>query len=51
MTGFLIDNFIDLTPSAQIVLTELTQQEEYPDLKLTLNNPYYQLQFKIDTEE
>jgi hypothetical protein len=49
MTGFIVDAFVNTQPSLQLMLTQLSKQETYPNLTLWLGNPYYQLQFPITT--
>ena len=45
-----MDSFVELQPSTSLTLAELTEQEEYPQLTLTLTNPYNRLEFNISTE-
>ena len=46
----MVDSFVNLKPQTMLTLAELTEEEDYPDLTLTISNPFSSLSFPINTQ-
>lgn len=50
MSGYMVDAFLSLNPYAELDFAKLTKQQLYPQLQLTLQNPYYSYQVPVQTK-